>query len=160
MSVGPQIDLSKVPLTDLFPEGRHRARIAAAENRPKNTEFGPNGEVPGVFNDSGDPRYGYTNVGFVFMEHPSNVDVDPQTGKPVNLAGRWHWEKFSWHPKQLRRLHELFLAAEAEISRERIEPAPLVSKEVDVVLKNKPRSDDQDVLETRVQATRKAVDAG
>ena len=154
----PTIDLTKVSKTDLFPEGRHRARIAEAENRPKDTEFGPGGEVPGKFNDEGDPKYGFTHVGFVFSDHPSNFDVDPQTGKDVSIAGRWLWENFSWHPTQLRRLRELFDNSGTAISPEGIDPKPLVAKEVDVVIKNRPRRDDPEQKESRVVGIRVASD--
>lgn len=155
----PAIDLTKVSKTDLFPEGKHRAKIVEAENRPKDvTDFNPDGSIPGKTNDEGDPKYGFTHVGFVFTDHASNVDVDPQTGKAISIAGRHMWENFSWHPTQLRRLRELFENSGVPLDASGIDPRPLVGNEVDVVIKNKARKDDPEQKESRVTAVRVATD--
>lgn len=152
-------DLTKVSMSDLFPEGRFRARVVSVEQYPKNQDGTPKelneDMTTGEMNEKGEPKYGWLRVGFRFVEHPSNYTVDPKTGKEMPLTGRQIYDNFSFHPLMQKKIRELYnnTGTPADQPTE-----ALKDKEADIIIKNKPRKDDEEIVESRVSAVRVAVD--
>lgn len=160
MGVKVPIDLTAAGKPDLYNEGLHRARIGKAGIYPKDTELGPDGDVPGATTSKGTQAYGRIRVGFVFGEHNSNFQVNDD-GDAVSVAGKWIWENFSFHPNQRRFMSELFSAAGVVIEKAGVTEemlADLLGRDVDINIKTKAQYDNPDIPESRVTGVRPALD--
>ncbi len=135
--MGLPIDMSTVSAADKYPEGRFRVRILSAEVRPKDVKINDQCEVVGQTTEKGTQKYCGLSVGFRYVEHPSNYTVD-ENGKDLSMVGRTRFEYFSMHPKMIRNVKRLFIAASVETSDEQ----ELVGQEIDIVSED--RADNRD----------------
>lgn len=142
-------DMTKVSAQDLIPEGRFRARVAKTEQRPKEVELGPDGEIPGKFSDKGTQSYGGLSVDFVFTEHSSNYAPN-EKGDVVPLVGRHLFAFFGHSPNGPGRRLIAALYDNTGTPRE-AEYEALHGKEVDVVVKVQARYDDPETKESVVK---------
>jgi len=122
------IDMSTVSAADKYPEGRFRVRVLSAEVRPKDAEINDQCEVVGQVTEKGTQKYCGLSVGFRYIEHPSNYTVD-ENGKDLSMVGRTRFQFFSMHPKMIKHVKRMFVAAGIEGSDEQ----ELVGQEIDIV---------------------------
>lgn len=143
--------LKDVSAQDLLPEGvRFRGRVVAVEQRPKDAEVNAECEVVGKMKDDGvTPVYAGLNVGLAFTEHANNYFPNAK-GDLVPLAGRRHYETFSYHPNGPGRRLIAALYDHTGTDRE-AEYQDLLGKEIDFVLVHKPRFDDPEQKEARIK---------
>jgi hypothetical protein len=135
------IDLTQLANDDLYPEGRHRARIASATLYPEDQEIGPEGELVGQSDDQGRQRFAWWRLGFAFTEHPSNYGVD-EKGRPISIVGRYAWRNYFLRPGgDRRRIVQLYDAAGVALDPEGIDLSVLVGREVDVEITTGKRRD-------------------
>lgn len=156
------VDLSKVSKSDVYQEGKYRATIASVELRPEDhsgIDFSDM-SLPGQKTQKGKQAYARLHVGLIFAEHPGAITVDPISGETVNYAGKRIWDDWHYSPGAQRRMRELFdntgtpyVDAEGNHA-----PELLVGKAVDIFIKNEPRQDDPETLDSRIQKVRVAAD--
>jgi hypothetical protein len=156
-SIKIPVDLAALNISDLVPEGRHRARIASVTLYPKDKTIDPEtGAIEGAQWDDGSPQYAWLRVGYSLMEHESNYGVDGR-GRPVSLAGKYVWHNY--RVNETRNLTELFNAAGVGIPKEGdLDGALLLNNEVDINVYHKARKDNPDVKENAVRGVRMALD--